>query len=277
MNIMEAVDLDVISGQDSPIHNLEGRTKLIFALIIIFYCVYSTQLLGPVILEIFLLVMIYLANLSYKTCFKRIFLLLPFAGFIIVFQPFVHTGNIIWQGPWSWLHITDFGLNWAIILSVRLVVCLTAIVLLSSTSPMQEIVQSLRKLGMPRDIAMILSIMVRFLFIFIDELESIRISQKSRNFNIHSKVTPYKWRVKQVGYTIGMMFIKAYEKGETAYFSMMARCYSDESELYKTNDTPGKWEYGLIASLVIVIALIQLALIFIPNAFGFLSVVLYTG
>lgn len=276
MNITEAVDLDVISGQNSPIHNMEGRIKLIITLLIIIYCVASNQLLGPIVMEIFLLAAMYVANLSFKTCFKRIILLLPFAGAIIVFQPFIHPGNIIWQSPVSWIHITDLGINWTIILSVRLIVCLTAIVLLSSTSPMQEIVQSLRKLGMPRDIAMILSIMVRFLFIFIDELESIRTSQKSRNFDIHSSITPYKWRVKQVGYTIGMMFLKAYEKGETTFFSMMSRCYSDKSDLYKVRQSIGNPEYLYIGVLIILILVVQIVLFTMSNQIGILGTVLYT-
>ena len=102
-----------------------------------------------------------------------------------MFQPFIHPGNVIWT--YSFLQITDAGLNWTILLLARLIVSLTAIVLLSSISPMQEVVQSFRKLGMPRDLAMILSIMVRFLFIFYDELRIVREAQKSRNFDIHNK------------------------------------------------------------------------------------------
>ncbi len=44
---------------------------------------------------------------------------------------------------------------------------------------MQEIVASFRKLKMPKkELAMILSITVRFLFVFIDELTTIRNAQK---------------------------------------------------------------------------------------------------
>ena len=161
MNINETLDLESLSSQNSIIHDLEGRIKLIAVLIIIVYTVFSNQLIVPLVFEIFLLIMIFLSKLSFKNSFMRIALLLPFGGFIILFQPFIHPGEIIWQSPISWIHITDLGLNWAILLTSRLIVCLTSIVLLSSTSPMQEIVQSLRKLGMPRDLAMILSIMVR--------------------------------------------------------------------------------------------------------------------
>ena len=275
MNINETLDLESLSSLHSIVHDLEGRIKLIAVLIIIVYTVFSTQLLVPLVLEIFLLIMIFLAKLSFKNSFMRIALLLPFGGFIILFQPFIHPGDIIWQSPISWIHITQSGLNWAILLASRLIVCLTSIVLLSSTSPMQEIVQSLRKLGMPRDLAMILSIMVRFLFIFVDELQSIRKAQKSRNFDIHSKLTPYKWRVKQVGYSIAMMFLKAYEKGETTYSSMVSRCFSDSSDLYHVRKKINKSDYIYISIIISIIIILQILVTFYPDYLGYLGVVLY--
>lgn len=269
MGIGEIRDLESIANGNSPIHNLEGRIKLISTLLIIVFAVFSNQLIAPIILEAFLLIIIYLAKLSYKELFKRIALLLPFGGFIILFQPFIHPGTIIWTSSISWIHITDIGLNWAVILTARLTVCLTSIVLLSSTSPMQEIVQSFRKLGMPKDLAMILSIMVRFLFMFVEELESIRKSQKSRNFNIHSKKTPYKWRLKQVGYTIAMMFLKAYEKGETVYLSMASRCFSDKSELYNSKKHFEKEEYVYIISIIGIIIIVQITAIVFTKQLGY--------
>jgi cobalt/nickel transport system permease protein len=40
------------------------------------------------------------------------------------------------------------------------------------------------------------------------------------------------WRLKKVGETIGMMFLRSYEQGEKVYFSMLSRGYSDNSNLY---------------------------------------------
>jgi cobalt/nickel transport system permease protein len=269
VNINDALDLDVVNAQHSIVHDLDGRVKLIAVLFIIIYSVFSNQVFVPIILEIFLLILMYLANLSFKASFTRVALLLPFGGAIIIFQPFIHPGNIIWASSISWIHITDAGLNWGIILISRLIVCLTAIVLLSSTSPMQEVVESFRKLGMPRDLAMILSIMVRFLFMFIDELAQIRKSQKSRNFDIHNKLTPYKWRVKQVGYTIAMMFLKSYEKGETTYSSMVSRGFSNDSQFYVSRKTLTKSNYVFIASLVILIIIIEIVVVFFAPQLGY--------
>lgn len=266
-DITKALNLDELASKDSPIHNLDGRIKLISALIIIIASAFSNSLFIPLVLEVFLLITIKIAKLSYIDSFKRIAMLLPFGGAIIIFQPFIHPGNVLWS--YSWLTVTDVGLNWAILLLVRVIVSLTSIVLLSSTSPMQQIVASFRRLKMPKDLAMILSIMVRFLFVFIDELAAIKKSQKSRNFHIHSKLTPYKWRVKQVGYTVAMMFVKSYEQGERVYKSMVSRGFSDESDLYNEKKSLEKSDYIYITTLIILITIVEIILIKYTNHLGY--------
>jgi len=266
-DITQIMRFDDLASKESPIHNLEGRIKLISTIFIILVCVISQEIFIPIILEIILLVILKLANLSYIDSLKRLLMLLPFGGAIIIFQPFIQPGNVLWS--YSWLQITDGGLNWAILLMIRLIVSLTAIIIYSSTTPLQEMASSFRKLKMPRDLAMILSIMVRFLFLFVDELAAIRKSQKSRNFNIHSKDLPYKWRVKQVGYTIGMMFLKAYEQGERVHRSMVSRGFSDTSEMFNEKKSPEKSDYIYLISIILIVILLEIILFKYSGQLGY--------
>lgn len=268
-DITQTLKLDDIASGDSIIHNLNGSVKLISAIIIIVFTVFSQQIIVPIIMEIFLLLILYLSKVSIKDAFKRIALLLPFSGAIIIFQPFIHPGNVLWA--YSWIQITDIGLNWAILLFGRLITSLTAIVILSSTSPMQEIVASFRKLKMPKELAMILSITVRFLFVFIDELTTIRNAQKSRNFNIHSKLVPYRWIVRQVGYTIAMMFLKSYEQGERVHKSMISRGFSDTSQLFNEKTHLEKSDYIYLISIITLLIVIEVILYKYTNQLGYLG------
>ncbi|MBQ2665912.1 cobalt ECF transporter T component CbiQ [Methanobrevibacter sp.] len=268
-DITQLMRFDDLASKDSPIHNLEGRIKLISTIFIILVCVISKEIFIPVILEIMLLVILKIARLSYWDSAKRLLMLLPFGGAVIIFQPFIQPGTIIWS--YSWLHVTDVGLNWAILLLVRMIVCLTAIIIYSSTTPLQEMASSFRKLKMPRDLAMILSIMVRFLFLFVDELAAIRKSQKARNFDIHSEKTPYKWRVKQVGYTIGMMFLKAYEQGERVHKSMVSRGFSDASEMFDEKKSPEKSDYIYLLIIIIVVIVLEIVLFKYSGQLGYFS------
>ncbi len=108
-DITQTLKLDDIASGDSIIHNLNGPVKLISAIIIIVFTVFSQQIIVPIIMEIFLLLILYLSKVSIKDAFKRIVLLLPFGGAIIIFQPFIHPGNVLWT--YSWIQITDAGLK----------------------------------------------------------------------------------------------------------------------------------------------------------------------
>ncbi len=155
--------------------------------------------------------------------------------------------------------MTEQGLMWATLLISRLIVALTSIVLLSSISPMQEVAQSFRRLGMPRELAMIFSLMIRFLFMFYDELHRIIHAQRARCFDAFNKKIPYKWRMKQLGYTVAMMFLRAYEQGETIYMSMASRGFSDESNLYNDRKKKlGRTEYLYIGATLLLVACLQI-------------------
>jgi len=259
MNTNSIINLENETMKESFLHLLDGRIKLVILVFITIYAVYTTEPMILVLLEAYLLLLIYLSQISFKTTLKRVLLLLPFGGLIIVFQPFIYPGNVMYALPFG-IHVTYEGLTFGILLMSRLIVSLTAIVLLSSISPMQEVVQSFRKLGMPKEFAMIFSLMIRFLFMFFDELDAIRNAQATRNFDIFSKKTAYMWRMKQIGYTIMMMFLRAYERGETVYLSMVSRGYSDKSQLYNEgNKEIGSKEYIFIGTTVALVVCLEIA------------------
>lgn len=257
--------------KESVLHALDGRVKLISLILIIVYAVFSTQIMVLMILEVYLLSLIYLSNISFKKAFMRVLLLLPFTIFIIAFQPFIRPGTIIYTLPLG-INITLEGLMFGALLLSRIIVTLTSIVILSSISPMQEVVQSFRKLGMPRDLAMIFSLMIRFLSLFYDELSKINNAQKSRNFDIFNKRTKYLWRLKQIAYTIVMMFLRSYERGESIYLSMLSRGYSDKSKLYQERmNKIGKNEYIFIIITLTLIVSLQILAIFLFPELGFIG------
>jgi len=240
------------SWKDSIIHSLDARIKLILTLLIIVYAVYTTDFFVLLLLEIYLIILLLFSKVSISYFIKRVLIILPFGGFIAIFQPFIKEGLILYTLPFG-LTISYEGILFGILLLSRLVVCLSAIVLLSSVTPLDSIVSSMRKLGFPKEMSMILSMTVRYLFVFFDELENIMTSQKSRCFNIWNKKTSYSWRLKQIAYTIMMLFLKSFEKGETVYYSMLARGYTGEATSYKEESSMMKIDYGIIVLTLIVI------------------------
>ncbi|HIH62631.1 MAG TPA: cobalt ECF transporter T component CbiQ [Methanobacteriales archaeon] len=217
--------------KESPIHHLDGRIKIIISLIIIVYAVSTSNLLILSIMEAYLLILLSISRIPFSYTLKRLFLILPFGGFIALFQLFIRAGDIIWSGPFG-VHVTMQGLLFGILLFAKITVSITAIILLSSTTPMQELTNSMRGIGIPHTFIMLLNLTVRYLFFFYDELERIKNAQKTRCFDIWNKNTQYSWRLRKIGETIAMIFLRAYEQGEKTYLSMLSRGYSQESQMY---------------------------------------------
>lgn len=245
--------IEMESSKASTLHSLDGRIKIISSLLIIVYAVYTTNLLILLITEIYLLLLILISNISLSYALKRIALILPFGGFIAIFQPFIMEGDVVYTLPFG-IDITLQGIDFGMLLMLRLIVCVTAVVLLSSVTPMQELINSARKLGVPREFSMLLSLTLRYLFFFYEELRKIRNAQKTRCFDIWNKKTAYLWRLKKIGETISMMFLRSYEQGEKVYFSMLSRGYSDGSNLYDENKKLSAKDFtfiGITLSLIV--------------------------
>ncbi|WP_304125160.1 cobalt ECF transporter T component CbiQ [Methanosphaera cuniculi] len=262
VTLNELMTQDALSSQDNLLHDIDSRIKLIVLILTIVFTVSTTNYMVFAILEAYLIILIYLSNISIKDALLRVLLILPFGFFIAIFQPFIHPGDVICTLPFG-LTITQQGLEFGELLMIRLAVCITAIVLFSYITPMQAVAEAFRKLHLPKEFGMIFSLFVRFLFLFFDEFETIRQSQKSRGFGLSNKA-PYKWKLKQFGGLFLMMFLRAYERGETVYNTMACRGYSADSQIYTANEkiTKKSYIYLLITILVILICVL---IEFLPN------------
>lgn len=255
----DLVNIERESLKESSIHRLDGRIKLMVTFIIIAFAVGSSSISILILMELYLLILITLSNVSPAYAIRRLILILPFGGFIALFQPFIRPGDVIWSGPLG-LDVTIQGMVFGALLLGKITVSVTAIILLSSTTSMQELVGSARRIGVPSDFAMLLNLTVRYLFFFYDELERIRNAQKTRCFDIWNKNTPYRWRLRKVGETIAMMFLRAYEQGERVYLSMLSRGYTPDSRMYTVRTNPGRGDLLFVAtniSLLVILYLIQ--------------------
>jgi cobalt/nickel transport system permease protein len=181
-----------------------------------------------------------LARLNPLYIIVRFLAVLPFGLGIIVIQPFIRQSffESFTEYPINLplgLTITYEGLDFGITLLAKFIVCVSAIIVLSSTTKMHDMVVAGRQLGIPKEMALLLTMMVRYLFLFWNVLKRIRTAQQSRLFNIWNKKVSHRWILEQIGYTISSIFVMAYEQGERTYISMLCRGYgqNDNIHVYK--------------------------------------------
>jgi len=239
-------DIERESYKNSPVHRLDPRVKLVFALAIIIYVVslpriHDKNMVRLFAVEAYLMLIVLAARLDLRYFFLRILAILPFGLGIALIQPFLRPSFIENYTLYPLdlplgLSITYEGLAFGSTLLAKFLVCITAVILLSSTTRLRDMVAAADRIGVPREFTLLLSMMVRYLFLFWAVLKRIRIAQQTRLFDIWNKDVPRKWVIEQVGNSISSIFIRSYEQGERTYISMLCRGYGSghEKSYYRT-------------------------------------------
>lgn len=239
-------DIERESYKNSPIHRLDPRVKLLFSILIIIYVVslpriHEKNMVRLFAVEAYLLLLVLASGLDLRYFFLRILAILPFGLGIALIQPFLRPAFIENYTVYPLdlplgLSITYEGIAFGSTLLAKFLVCITAVILLSSTTRLRDMVTAADRIGIPRQFTLLLSMMVRYLFLFWAVLKRIRIAQQTRLFDIWNKDVSRRWVIEQVGNSMSAIFIRSYEQGERTYISMLCRGYGSghEKTYYRT-------------------------------------------
>jgi cobalt/nickel transport system permease protein len=233
-------DIERESYKNSFIHRLDPRVKLLFSLAIIIYVVslpriHEKNMVRLLAIEAYLLFLVLVAGLDLRYFALRILAILPFGLGIALIQPFLRPSFMETYTlypldlPFG-LSITYEGLAFGSSLIAKFLVCITVVVFFSSTTRMRDMVVAADRIGIPREFTLLLSMMVRYLFLFWSVLKRIKIAQQTRLFDIWNRKVPRKWVIKQIGHSISSIFVRSYEQGEKTYISMLCRGYGSGHE-----------------------------------------------
>lgn len=251
------------ANRDSVIHRIDARVKIAiaFAAIIALVAVpYSTMIYTVGIIFFAFFCMLWACTgLSPVIYAKRAFAIIPLWGVIIFFQIFLKnkyytTYDVVLSLPLG-INIYAQSIEFAFILLVKFVVCISFIILLSSTTKMQDMLEGGARMGLPAEFALALGMMIRYLFVFGYMFRKINETLKTKCFDAFDRHLSYQYRLRQLGYMIGTMFIRSYEQGERVYTSMLCRGYGRESYLFVERKALKKYEWAfLTVSLIFIIA-----------------------
>jgi cobalt/nickel transport system permease protein len=195
--------LDRYGRLDSPVHRTPAGVKLLCALLLLL-----TTILIPMSRAVFFagmaLALITIAALSRVPLgflLRRLLMLEPFVLGVAVL-------SLLQPG----------GLTVFLRLVARGTLCLSTVILLSSTTPFSEILRVLRKLRLPAILITMLALMYRYVFVLVDEAERMSRARASRTFRRdRSRV----WLTR--GNLIGQLFVRSTERAERIYAAMCAR------------------------------------------------------
>ncbi len=209
--------IDKYSDRNSPIHRIDARVKIICILAFIVLAT-SAMNIYALIASFALLTGVFIVSLvPLKWAFVKASIVVPFAGSFALVKALTTSGSSI--ASWGILNVTSEGVAIAALLFFRAYISIYAIVLLTSTTRFPTLLAALEKLKVPPLITSMISFTYRYIFVFTDEAERLERAKAAKCI----EGAQYKLRLSASAKTIGLVFIKAYERGERIYRSMLAR------------------------------------------------------
>ena len=226
------MDKNLTIGQyypaDSVIHKLDPRVKLIGTLLYII-SLFLFHTWGYVLGVGFLAVMIILSRVPFLYMLRGVKTIWLILVLTMVFNLFLTQGTILWQA--GIFKITYEGLSMAVQLGIRLVaLILGASIMTLTTTPnkltdgMESLFRPLKVAHVPvHEIAMMMSIALRFIPILMEETDKIKKAQMARgaDFESGNLITKAKAMVP----LLVPLFVSAFRRANDLAMAMEARCY----------------------------------------------------
>ncbi|MBP7278521.1 MAG: energy-coupling factor transporter transmembrane protein EcfT [Sedimentibacter sp.] len=214
---------------DSPIHNLDPRLKIIMTFIFIISLFLIESFTGFIFVIIFLTVIITISKVPVKFVIKglRPILFIIFITFII--NLLMTPGRVIYTI--GFIKITQEGLRQAGFMAVRLTLLIMGTSMLTlTTSPIiltdgiESLLKPFKRFGLPaHELAMMMTIALRFIPTLMEETEKIMKAQKSRGADFESG--NIMSRAKNLVPLLVPLFISAFRRADELAMAMEARCY----------------------------------------------------
>ncbi len=229
---------DITIGQyyltDSVIHKLDPRVKVVctFAYIISLFC--FNQLSGYIIAAVFFLCVIKLSKVPFKFVvrgIKPVLFMLVFTAMLNLF--WTSGGNVIVK--FGIITITEEGIERTVFMALRLIFLIIGSSIMTLTTTPNQLTDAIEKLLKPlnrvkvpvHEVAMMMSIALRFIPILVEETDKIMKAQMARGADFESG-NIFR-RIKSMAPIIIPLFVSAARRASDLALAMDARCYNGSS------------------------------------------------
>ena len=225
---------DITLGQFFPgntiVHRLDPRTKLMAVILYIVALFNAKSPLTYAIVAAVLAVCIVASRVPMKSLTRGLKPVYVIVAFTAVMNIFFTGGTAVGEG-WLLGHITYEGLTAAIYMVLRIVMLIMGTFLLTyTTSPialtdgLENLLGPLKKLHLPvHELAMMMSIALRFIPTLIEETDKIMSAQKARGADFESG--NIFQRAKALVPILVPLFISAFRRADELATAMECRCY----------------------------------------------------
>lgn len=228
-NMLRDITLGQYYQTESMIHRMDPRVKLGGTILFIISLFFFKNYAGYVIAALFLGLVIRLSKVPFKFMVKGMKTIVMLMLITVVFNLFLTPGTplfTIWK-----LTITQEGLKMAISMAIRLTLLIIGSSVMTLTTTPNNLTDGMEKMMGPlkifkvpvHEVAMMMSIALRFIPILLEETDKIMKAQIARGADFESG-NIFK-RAKAMVPLLVPLFISAFRRANDLAMAMEARCY----------------------------------------------------
>ena len=247
---------------NSIIHNMDPRYKLMSMLILMVTIFLPSGYIGYVIIGAFVLLALLLAKLNFTMIFKAMKPML----FMLVFLTFVNA--LVLRTGYVLIDVFGFkiysdAIFRTLYITVRLLLMImVTTILTASTKPLdltlaiEDLLSPFKRFGFPaHEIAMMISIALRFIPTLIDETNRIMKAQASRGVDL--KEGSFKEKIVAILSLIVPLFVSSFQRAEELADAMEARGYVPSATRTRYKQlVHGLKDYVMLGSVIILLSVI---------------------
>lgn len=221
-----AFQLDVDSERKTPWHTLTAQTRILCVLVLVVAIALTPNgsWLTWGIYGIGICSVLLVSQITYPVLLKRLAVESAFIGVVLLGTLFHGGGEVLWQ--WRGLSITTAGLTTLGSVSLKAILSLVLLNILTLTTSVPVLLHGLTVLRIPPLLVAIMASMYRYLAVLIDEFNAMRRAALSRNL-----MNGRRWQRLVIGNMIGSLFIRTFERGERVHQAMLSRGYEGEQRV----------------------------------------------
>lgn len=275
---------DVTFGQYYPVrsfvHNMDPRAKIVFVIAYIVAIFLADNFFGLAAVTLFLLVAVFLSRVPLGRVLRSVKMILFLVIFTAALNLFFYTGESAYEPLLQWwiVSVTWESIVNTIFLAVRLFLLVLGTSLLTLTTTPVSLTDGIESLLKPltfikvpvHELALIMSIALRFIPILIDETNRIISAQKARgaDFDTGGLIK----RAKAMIPVLIPLLVSAFRRAEELGDAMDARCYRGAKGRTKYKKLTFSWRdlLGLLYFGVLIAGVVLLN-VYLGSRFAFLA------
>jgi len=225
---------DITIGQyypsNSKLHRLDPRVKIMCTLFYLISLFLFDNILGYVVATVFLIGVIRVSKVPFKFIVRGLKPIIMLLMITVLFNLFLNKTGAVLVEFWIFQITTD-GLRTAVFMAIRLIYLILGSSLMTfTTTPnaltdgIESLLKPLQKIKVPvHEIAMMMSIALRFIPILLEETDKIMKAQLARGADLESGNLIQK--AKAMIPILVPLFVSAFRRANDLAMAMEARCY----------------------------------------------------